>query len=180
MFGKLFGGGHRREDDQALAEIRSAFGDLLIEPSDRDLTAVLAAWRWLNPPKERPILTSAFGDMFFQVRDGRVVMLDTLEGVLKPVAGSVAEMRDRLLGSTDAQDELLSSVWTQAARRAGLKLKPGECFDWSIAPVLGGAFAADNIAVQSFAVAVDIAGQLHEQVRHLPPGTKINSVSFKD
>lgn len=180
MFGKLFGGGRHREDDKALADIRSAFGDLLIAPPERHLTAALGAWRWLNPPNEAPILISAFGDMFFQARNGSVLMLDTLEGMLKPVAGSVAELRDRLLSSNEAQDELLSSVWTQAARRSGLTLGPGECFDWTIAPMLGGAFAVENITVQSFAVAVDIAGQLHEQVRNLPPGTKINSVSFSD
>lgn len=180
MFGKLFGGGGRREDDKALAEIRSAFADLLITPSARDLGMVLDAWRWLDPPKEPPILVSAFGDMFFRTPKGGVVMLDTLDGVLRPVGGSVSELRDQLLASTEAQDSLLSSVWTQAARRAGLTLGPGECFDWTIAPMLGGAFSVENITTQSFVVAIDIAGQLHEQVRHLPPGTKINSVTFSD
>jgi hypothetical protein len=40
--------------------------------------------------------------------------------------------------------------------------------------VLGGSFESANVEVVSAMVHFSIMGQLHEQTRHLPPGTKIS------
>jgi hypothetical protein len=44
---------------------------------------------------------------------------------------------------------------------------------FTIPPVLGGAIAAGDIQAADFAVTVDLAGQLHQQLANLPPGTSI-------
>jgi hypothetical protein len=46
--------------------------------------------------------------------------------------------------------------------------------------VLGGPIDLDNVGVLDFVVALSIAGQIHDQVRHLPPGTAISGISFGD
>ena len=66
------------------------------------------------------------------------------------------------------------------ARLKGLLLDDGECYDFKIAPVLGGKMSSDEMQKLSFVVKVHIAGQLHEQVKDLPPGTRITSVSISD
>ena len=47
-------------------------------------------------------------------------------------------------------------------------------------PILGGAFDVDHVVVSDFAMTVNVAGQIHEQVRNLPPGTTISGISIDD
>jgi hypothetical protein len=49
-------------------------------------------------------------------------------------------------------------------------------FDFAVAPVLGGSFGTDNIVVLDFVVKLTLTGQLHDQIRRLPPGTKITGI----
>jgi hypothetical protein len=61
-----------------------------------------------------------------------------------------------------------------AAANRGLTLKPNEVYSFAIPPILGGPITADSIETMDFDVALTIAGQLHRQVRDLPPGTRIS------
>ncbi|MGH9125022.1 MAG: hypothetical protein ACRDZ8_09905 [Acidimicrobiales bacterium] len=45
-------------------------------------------------------------------------------------------------------------------------------------PVLGGKLDVSNIPLRNFVVAVNLAEQLHSQVRTLPPGTRISGVTL--
>ena len=179
MFKGLFTSSRTSQAEAStLRAIQSDFAGLLIQPSLNDLRRGFESWAWLGPPKVPPLFVSAFGDAFFE-RSGRVLMLDTLEGKLVPVARSIGELR-RKLDETEAQDSLLSSVWIQAAQRRGIVLEPGECYDWKVAPALGGPISADAIVKLSFVVKVNVAGQLHGQIKGLPPGTKINRVTISE
>lgn len=42
----------------------------------------------------------------------------------------------------------------------------------------GGAVEFENVKTQDLLVALHIAGQIHEQVRNLPSGTKVNTVTI--
>jgi hypothetical protein len=53
-------------------------------------------------------------------------------------------------------------------------LTPGQCYSYKIPPVLGGSFESTNVQAISAIVHFTIMGQLHEQTRNLPPGTKIS------
>jgi hypothetical protein len=89
---------------------------------------------------------------------------------------SFAEM----LQDEDGRDALLFGGMVLGARKNGLLLEPGECYDFRIAPVLGGPMALEDVDKLSFVVKLDVAGQLHEQVKDLPPGTRINQVTVSD
>ena len=41
-------------------------------------------------------------------------------------------------------------------------------------PLLGGALEVDNVETIDFVVGLSIAGQIHDQIRGLPPGTRIS------
>jgi hypothetical protein len=45
---------------------------------------------------------------------------------------------------------------------------------------LGGEISLENIQVMDFVTAVNIAGQIHQQIRDLPPGTRIEDVKVID
>ena len=72
---------------------------------------------------------------------------------------------------------LMAAVAMEAAAR-GIALAPHEVYDFVKTPVLGGELSVENIAPTDFVVALNIAGQIHGQVRNLPPGTKIGEVEI--
>jgi hypothetical protein len=67
-----------------------------------------------------------------------------------------------------------------AAERAGLVTSADQVYDFTISPVFGGSIDASNVGVIDFVVGVNIAGQLHDQLRGLPPGTAISGVTIGD
>jgi len=88
--------------------------------------------------------------------------------------------RDELQAKLDAeegQDNFLLGGLAMSAERLGILLEPNEVSDFKIPPVLGGKTGVDNIVKMDFVVSLNIAGQLHDQVRHLPPGSKIKGIT---
>jgi hypothetical protein len=45
---------------------------------------------------------------------------------------------------------------------------------WAVKPFL------DNVTTGGFAITLDLTGQLHEQVRRLPPGTRITKITVSE
>lgn len=177
MFKRLFGG--KAQPAATLTEaVRRLYPSLVLDIAASDIARALTAWEWLAPPRTGVGLVGPFGDLFFETGDG-VVMLDMMEGALRVVAKD-REAFVQALGDDDYRDELLGDVWVQAAGRQGLNLAPGECLDWKLPPVLGGQCSIETLAKTLFVVKVDLAGQLHQQVKDLPPGTPITGVTLSD
>ena len=73
------------------------------------------------------------------------------------------------LQTEEGQDHYLLGVLAQAAfHRRGLSLQPDEVYAYAPPPVITGSFAVDEIQVFKFSVAVNLAGQLHQQIRTAP------------
>ena len=152
---------------------------LTISPSAVDLERGLESWDWLCFDGLTPILVSSFGDVFFDSLDG-IQFLDTIEGKLKRIANDRGDLK-RLLSTVKGQDELFLGGLVLAARdQFGLVLEDGECYDFKVSPALSGSFAPENMQKMSFVVKLNLCGQLHKQIKDLPPGTKINSFKFSD
>jgi Domain of unknown function (DUF1851) len=66
------------------------------------------------------------------------------------------------------------------AEDRGLVLASGQIYDYTVAPALGGELGLDNVQTIDFVVGVNIAGQLHRQIKDLPPGTSISGVELVD
>jgi hypothetical protein len=84
------------------------------------------------------------------------------------------------LDTEDGQDAYLLGGLAMGADRRGIVLEAGQVYCFTPPPVLGGPIDLDNVGVLDFVVALSIAGQIHDQVRHLPPGTAISGISFGD
>jgi len=137
-----------------------------------DALDALDAWTWLDLAGKEPLLVTAFADVFFKSADG-IWFLDTLEGKLVRVSDTEEELQQKL-STAEGQDHYLFLPFVQRAEEEGLKLAADECYDFTLHPVIGGEVDMENIEKRSFLVALHIRGQLHEQVRHLPEGTKIS------
>lgn len=150
---------------------------LLIEQNRNDIIDALESWDWMDFSDKTPFITTAFGDVFFESKDG-IFFLDSIGGSLEKVASTKNELQD-LLNTADGQDHFLMAGLVTAARDEGLVLNEGECYDFKVSPSLSGPMVLSNIQKMSFKVLLHISGQLMKQIKDLPEGTKINSVKFE-
>lgn len=143
-----------------------------------EFTRGLEAWGWLDIAAKAPIFASPFGDVFFQAPDG-FWWLDTLEGHLsRPWATADALRAD--LNTPEGQDQYLLAGLAFGAAERGLRPNATQVYGFATPPVLGGAIDLDNVEIIDFVVALHIAGQIHRQVKDLPPGTPISGISITD
>ncbi len=145
---------------------------LLIQPTPEQLLAGLEAWHWVGLDGKTPFAVTAFGDVFLESRDG-IWFLDTIEGTLALVAHSRDELQ-AILNSEEGQDRYLLAGFVIRAENEGRTLAEGQCYDFKVNPVLGGSIEYENIQIQDFVVALNVAGQIHEQAKNMPPGAKIS------
>jgi hypothetical protein len=152
---------------------------LLINPPPEDVRRALESWTWLGLEDLRAIAVSAFGEVFFQSPDGSVLHLDSLEGCMSLVSRTLPEFRLKLM-EEEHQDALLFAGLVLSARRRGLQLSDGECYDFRIAPVLGGAMDIEQVEKRRFVAKLNVAGQMHRQIKALPPGASIDRITRSD
>ncbi|MCB1236348.1 MAG: DUF1851 domain-containing protein [Verrucomicrobiae bacterium] len=148
-----------------------------IEPSREDIMRAIESWRWLPLESKEPIRVTKFGDIFFSGEDG-IWFLDTLEGKLTKVCESRNEL-EAILRTEDGENHFFFAGFVERAEREGMRLNEGECYDFSINPVVGGKLEYENVEPRNFVVAVNIAGQLHEKVRNLPDGARITGFTIE-
>lgn len=139
-----------------------------------DCAPCLSSWEWLGEDLGAltPRFATAFGDLFLEGADGGYWFLDGVEGSLSRFWDSGVELQ-AALNTPGGQDQFLMVGLAQAASHAGLAPSTGQVLAFRIPPVLGGELAADNLEVDDLVVAVSISGQIHHQVRDLPPGASV-------
>ena len=146
--------------------------------TERQYAEATQSWHWLDLAGKTPLFTSAFGDIFFRAADG-FWWLDTLEGTLtRP--WRTAEHLQSELNTAEGQDQFLMTGLVHAAAQEGLVPGDDQIYDLIVSPVLGGPIDVANVSVIDFVVGVNIAGQLHDQVRGLPPGTPASGITIDD
>jgi hypothetical protein len=136
----------------------------------------LESWKFLKLKGMTPLFTSAFGDVFFRARNG-VWFLDTIEGTLVLVCKQETELQ-QILTSEIGLDRYLMWGLAQAAANAGIVPEGDQVLDFTVAPVIGGPMEVSNIGALDFVVKLNIAGQIHGQVRKMKPGTKVSGFTI--
>lgn len=151
--------------------------DLTKEFSADEYAGALESWDWLDLDGAAPVLATLFGDVILQTPEG-FAFLDTVEGALT-VAWPDREAVETSLQTKDGQDRYLMGELALAAAEHGVVPGPTQVLSFVHPPVLGGALTVDNLEVQDFVVATNIAGQIHQQVLDLPAGTPIAGVAVE-
>lgn len=152
--------------------------DAIRQFSAEQYARALESWQWLELDGKAALCASPFGDVFLEDGDG-VWWLDAVEGVLTRPWASREEWA-AALSSVEGQDEYLLAGLGLAAEESGLTLGPDEVYGFSVPPKLGGAFDPGNIEVIDFVVSLNLAGQIHRQIRDLPEGTKITGFTIDE
>jgi len=148
----------------------------LIDPSPLSIEKALESWQWIDLDGCEVMAVSAFGDIFFESDEG-IKFLDTLEGTLIVIASDEDDL-NRLLETKEGKDTYLLAGFVDRAVSEGMTLEPNQCYDFAIPPVLGGQIAYINIQCQDFHVSTNISGQIHKQIKDLPPGVKIDKITI--
>ena len=134
-------------------------------------------WAWLPIGGKHPFLASLFGDVFLEDSAG-IWVLDVLEGSLERVFDDRIQMT-AVLGTEEGQDRhLLAGLAFGAEHRLGLVPGPDQVLAWRLPPVLGAPTAVENLQLMDFEVYLSLQGQLHRQLKDLPPGTRISGFSY--
>lgn len=153
--------------------------DLTVRFDHLDRESVLADWVWLIGKSKLPIMLTACGDAFVQdVDDGSVHFIDVAAGAIAKVADSITEFQTHLSERQFVIDYFAAEMVGDLLE-SGVRLDPSQVYSFKVPPILGGEFALDNIERCDLDVHYSIAGQLHQKVRGLPPGTKIGGVSIE-
>lgn len=154
------------------------FDDLLAPvEGEFDVDEALAEWRWLVPEPVTPLAVTAFGDAFLVAGSGAVLFLDTIAGQCDEIAPSV-DVWKQAVRVPERIDEWFMPALLIALHEAGVFLSPGECYSAIHAIIGGGSFSVDNWAPTHWRVHFASSGRLHEQVKQLPPGTKITAFKY--
>ncbi|MGV3721303.1 MAG: T6SS immunity protein Tdi1 domain-containing protein [Actinomycetota bacterium] len=153
--------------------------DLTVNFSHLDRESLLSEWRWLIGPSKQPILLAAIGDAYLQdPDDGSVHLLDVGGGALEQIADSVDEFRG-LLGDREFVTDSFVPSTIVALRNEGKTLGQGQIYSYIKPPVLGGTYSTDNLEPTDVSVHYSILGQIHRQVKDLPEGTPISSITIE-
>ncbi len=120
-----------------------------------------------------------FGGVFFEKTDGGVFWLECPTGEIAWVADSAETFQSYLSGPRDDAWYEHIDVWfltefVQKLHDAGKRPGPGQCYGFTILPVFReGRYEVGNILVLSARKWLTFAASLHEQIRDVPDGTKV-------
>lgn len=157
--------------------MKITWSDLTIDPQGLDAASLLDEWRWLVPRHLEPVVISALGDLFLQDQQGRIFWLDTGWGQLTEVARDFEDFEKQLQDHETATEWFIPQLVGDLMAK-GKELGQGQCFGFVVPPVLGGEIALDNFEPIDVAVHVGVLGQIHRQVKDLPPGTPIGKIEI--
>ncbi len=150
---------------------------LTIKTDGLPFDTLLSDWRWLVSPDFTPVLLTAFGDLFLRDQSGHIHFLDLMSGEFKQVAAS--QEFDRLCEDREQRRSWFVGFLLTEVRKACGELVAGECYSCKKPLSLGGQLEPDNFERTDLQVHYSILGQLHQQTRHLPPGTKIDNIKME-
>jgi len=158
--------------------MRITFSELTVDFSSCSESDLLADWRWLLRDAMQLLLVSALGDAFLVDEQGQVHWLDTGWAHVTTVAKSVDEFKG-LMVQPDRAEEWFVPDLVGNLIEGGSRIGPGQCFSYKVPPVLGGKLEPGNLEPTDLAVHFSILGQIHEQTKDLPVGTRVGKFTVQ-
>lgn len=104
---------------------------LLATPDETQIRDALATWPELAEARIKPLLVTAFGDIFVETNSGEVWVASPVYLEFERVAGSVSDF-ERLFADQEWTDMRLLTGLAMRAQREGLQREPDQVF--AIAP----------------------------------------------
>jgi hypothetical protein len=157
--------------------MRIDLSDLTIKFQTEISDRLTEDWTWLIGTDKKVILVSTIGDMFLANDNGNIYWLDVGQGKIELVAADKIEFEKKLTDIEQVNEWFMIDLTTQL-RLSDKKLKDGQLFSYKKLPIIGGDYSVDNFEPTDMEVHFSFAGQIHNQIKDLPDGTKIEEVKF--
>ena len=158
--------------------MRITWNELTVDFQKHGADDLLQDWRWLLGDSMRLLLVSAIGDMFLADSSGQVFWLDAGSGRLQKIAASIDQFQQLRQQRQNADQWFIPQLIVDLIN-SGVRLAPGQCYSYKKPPILGGEIEPSNFEPTDLSVHFSILGQIHRQVKDLPPGTKIQNIKIK-
>ena len=157
--------------------MKNNLDDFIVKFDNNSANRLINDWIWLIGDDKNPILVSSIGDLF--LRDGKdnIFLLNVGEGKLNLVANGIKEFESKLK-DVDQVNKWFMIELIEELKNSGQYLNDKQVYSYRKLPVLGGDYSAGNFEATDIEVHFCVAGQIHERVKDLPPGTKIGKVNF--
>jgi hypothetical protein len=152
------------------------FKHLIKDINKIDLEDICSDWQWGLEGQKSVALVSCIGDMFLIGKNGTINWLDTGVGQITKVAENLEEF-EILLGNEHNIDNWFLPPLVEQLIEQGKILKENEVYSFKIIPALGGSYSIDNFEVTDISVHFSMTGQIHQQIKDLPDGIRINKVT---
>ena len=153
------------------------FEQLTKDITNIDMEDILSCWQWRISEMKAVAVMSSLGDLFLVGKDDAVYWLQTDSGDLTKVAANL-ELFELYRNEEDKIDNWFLPLLVEKLISAGKTLKENEVYSYIINPVLGGEYLIENIKPTDMSVHFAFSGQICEQIKDLPDGTKVN-INFK-
>lgn len=147
--------------------------DLQIDFSNINSENLLESWNWLIGNDKEPILISSIGDVFLQDKTGICYWLNVGEGIIEKIAESPSEFKSKLKDKEIVEEWFLVELVAEI-KKTGMELIKNNLYGYKTIPILGGEYKPENFELTDIEVHFELSGIIHQQIKDLPDGTKIN------
>lgn len=146
--------------------------EYLLPVEERNWSVLLEKWAWLLPDSFGVWIANSFGDLFLEIEDGAIALLDINAGTLKRLAASQDDFIQKLGEGGNAAAWLYIPL-VDSLRTKGVIPHPGHCYAFNRPPLLGGEYCADNVRITDFEAHLSFTGDFAEQLRDVADGAEV-------
>jgi len=146
--------------------------ELLKDKTKIDIGDICSAWQWAITDQKTVLLVTCFGDLFLIGPNDEISWLETGSGKLTVVSENLDDFRQQLRNQENIDNWFLPSLYSEL-KEAGITLKENQVYSYKQFPSLGGEYIFENIEPTDISVHFHLTGQISEQIKDLPPGTKL-------
>lgn len=148
------------------------FSDLTRDISIINQDELLSDWAWLVGQPKKLLIVTKFGDLFFTDMRDEVFWLDTGAGLVSKVANSIDDFEEMAKDEEKFAEWFLTDLYLQL-RQQKILLQDNEVYSFQTLPIFGGRYSAENFKPTDISVHFAITGQICQNLKDIPDGTKI-------
>lgn len=136
-------------------------------PSEEDISAALSLWPELAGRGIRPLLVTAFGDIYVETDTGEVWVANPIELECSLVTNSVQELQE-LFSNTEWADEHLITNLALLAKERGVSRDPHQVYAFAPHPSFTGSLHVEQLIPMDLNVWHHISCQLRTAQQSAP------------